>query len=205
MPQTAGLPTHHPHVPICLNIQSTVASKQTLVDFLMIPFRTYILLIIIWNTLLPTSLFQSYLAAGFSFVWTIATVLTAAGAEALVRIGFLQQKERVALMFCQRSSPLRFRLAACQLWLHVFVNIFAYVLTRHFSDVEFASCRLQCEGCSAFSFLQSPLSLYTAVGERKTKEWGSLLGSSFPIWTGGKSRSQHEIEKKFTGLDLCIL
>lgn len=54
----------------------------------------------------------------------------------------------------------------------IVVIIFALVLTRHFSDVEVASCRLQRNGCSAFSILLSQLSLKRGCGREKKEGFG---------------------------------
>lgn len=89
-----------------------------------------ILLIIIWNTLLPTSLFQSYLAAGFSFVWIIATVLTAASAEKALdedRISATKEKSCTNVLYLPTLLTSAFQFdTVFLLWLHVCCHYFCF-------------------------------------------------------------------------------
>lgn len=94
------------------------------------------------------------------------------------------QKERGALMFfsCQRSSPLP--LSLTQPFSYVCCHYFCFSSDETFSDVEVASCRLQCEGCSAFSFC-CHYWVFKRLWEGEKKDLGSLLGSSFSFGLEG--------------------
>lgn len=181
MPHTAGLPMKPHFSKLPQYSLSTVASKETLWfvgklphDSILHLTRTYIQysLEVIWNTLLPRSiisvLFSCRIQSCIGFSYSVDCCLC--WGRQRMRIGFPQQKERVALMFttCQRSSPLHLSLTSrISLMVTFVVIIFALVLTRHFSDVEVASCRLQCNGCSAFSFLLPQLSFKRVCGREK--------------------------------------
>lgn len=125
-----------------------------------------------------------------------------------MRIGFPQQKERVALMFstCQRSSPLCFSLTRSLSVTVTCLSLFL-LLTRHF---------FWCWSCFFLSAMQwllcIQLSAVTRVleglwGEEKKKDLGSLLGSCSQFGLEGNLGHammwQNKKSLKFTGFHLC--